>query len=166
MKIRPFRVTEYIGQAGELLHEHWNELATDKRLMQLAPRLELYAAVEAAGDCVAVGAFDADRLFGYSVSFLAWHPHYAGLRVCQNDVLFVTKARRNGRAGIALIRESERIAADKGARLFVWHAKPRTALDELLPRMGYGVQDILWSKPLTWHSDSARPLGEPSEPLQ
>lgn len=158
MNIRPFSVTEYIGQAGDLLREHWEELATDRRLMVLSPRVELYASLESAGQVIAVGAFDGDKLFGYAVSFLSRHAHYADLLVCQNDVLFVAKARRHSAAGIRLIRGSERLAAERGAGMFIWHAKPRTALESLLPRLGYGVQDVLYSKALTsW--DSARPLG-------
>lgn len=166
MKIAPFSVTEHIGQAGDLLREHYDELATDKRLMVLAPRLEVYRAMEESNSCIAVGAFGVDgKLFGYAVSFLAQHPHYSGLRVCQNDVLFVAKARRNGPAGIRLIRESERLAAAAGAGMFIWHAKPNTALEQLLPRLCYGVQDVLYSKALTpWHSVSAQQHGEPSAP--
>jgi hypothetical protein len=32
--------------------------------------------------------------------------------------------------------------------MIVWHAKQGTALEAILPRIGYGVQDILFSKEL------------------
>jgi hypothetical protein len=30
----------------------------------------------------------------------------------------------------------------------LWHAKPRTTLDRMLPRMGYRTQDIVYSQVL------------------
>lgn len=154
MRLAEFSVAEQIGKVGELLHEHWDELATDKRLMVLEPHVELYLAIERAGRCLAIGAFDGDAMFGYSVSFVGPHPHYAGLVVAQNDVLFVSKARRDGPAGLRLIRETERLAHERGAGLMVWHGKPGTAFDRVMPRLGYRVQDILYSRALTWDSSS------------
>ena len=65
---------------------------------------------------------------------------------CHNDVLFVAKEYRRGRLGLGLIRATEREAKKRGAQMVSWHAKQGTALEALMPRLGYGVQDIIYSR--------------------
>ena len=38
------------------------------------------------------------------------------------------------------------MARDKGARLMLWHAKPGTALEKILPRIGYRVEETAFCK--------------------
>ena len=146
--IREISVSKQIGQVGDLLREHWLELAKNRELMVLKPDAARYKAMEKAGIVLALGAFDGDVMVGYSVSLLGPHLHYADLVFAQNDVIYVAQAYRNGRTGIRLIQAAEAQAKARGARMLVWHAKQGTALDSLLPRLGYGVQDILHSKEL------------------
>ena len=79
------------------------------------------------------------------MTFISQHLHYAGLRI-QNDILFVTKAARHGKVGLQLIRETERAAKENGAKLVTWHAKQGTALEALLPRLKYGVHEVIYSE--------------------
>lgn len=148
IRIVEISVSEQIGQAGELMREHWLELAKNKVLMVLKPDAARYRAMEQAGLILALGAFDGDVLVGYSVGFIGPHLHYADLVVVQNDVLFIAKSHRLGRTGYRLIQATEQLAKSRGAQMLVWHAKEDTPLDSLLPRLGYGVQDILYSKEL------------------
>ena len=74
------------------------------------------------------------------------HFHYADLRVTQNDVLFVKKEFRGGRLGLRLLKATEDHAKSEGCKLMLWHAKENTALDKLLPKLKYGVQEIMYSK--------------------
>lgn len=146
IRIVEISVSEHIDQVGELLHEHWLELAKNKTLMVLKPDTARYRAMEQAGLALALGAFDGDVMVGYSVSFIGPHLHYADLVFAQNDVLFIAQSHRLGRTGYRLIQATEQMAKARGAQMLVWHAKQDTPLDSLLPRLGYGVQDILYSK--------------------
>ena len=83
---------------------------------------------------------------GYSINFIGPHMHYSNLRYAHNDALFVKAGHRGGTLGLRLMRETERLAREQGARMMMWHAKPDTALHKLLPRLGYAVQDIAFSK--------------------
>jgi predicted GNAT superfamily acetyltransferase len=144
-----FSVTEYLAKVGDMVRDHWDEVAKNKHLMVLAPDVERYAQLEQAGQLLCVGAFDeAGQMVGYSVNFIGTNLHYKALTYAHNDVVFVAKSHREGRLGLQLLRETERRAKERGARLIVWHAKENTALAKILPRMGYGVQDILLSKEL------------------
>lgn len=141
-------VTDQLAAATALREAHYQELATDKKLMVLDPAVEIYRRIEAAGNLFVLMAYDGDEMIGYSVNILATNLHYAGLLMCQNDVLYITPSRRAGRTGIRLMDETERVAAKRGARMMLWHAKEQTALARILPRRGCKVQDILYSKEL------------------
>lgn len=144
-EIRETTVDEILGGA-DLLAAHWDEIALNKQVMQLNPDAERYRALEAQGMLLILGAYIAGELVGYSVNFLMNHLHYADLRVCNNDLLFIAKEHRHGKLGVQLIKRTEEEAKARGARMVLWHAKPDTALNALMPRLGYGVQDIIFSK--------------------
>jgi len=145
-EIRTSNVSEMLANAGELFEEHWDEIALNKQVMILKPDEARYRAMEEAGSLLILAAWEGEDLVGYSVNFIVNHLHYADLRLCSNDLLFITKAKRAGRLGLKLIRETEKRAAEMGARLMLWHAKQDTALAVMMPKMGYGVQDIIFSK--------------------
>jgi len=149
-RIRPVGVDLIRESAQQLLTEHWDEIALNKRVMVLDPIWTSYYELEERDALLALGLFlkdgDKETLVGYSVNFLMQHIHYGKLRFCQNDVLFVAKAHR-GR-GRRLIAATEAAAKENGCQMIVWHAKQGTALERILPKAGYGVQDILFSKEL------------------
>lgn len=144
--IRPIKVMEWIDRVGPLIEEHWQEIALNKRLMVLKPNVEVYEGLERENRVIALGAFVGDEMVGYSVNVLVQHLHYADLLVAQNDIVFIAKTHRHGRLGVALIQRTEIAVKERGARMLFWHAKQGTPLESLLPRMGYGVQDIVFSK--------------------
>ncbi|HEY5993341.1 MAG TPA: GNAT family N-acetyltransferase, partial [Gallionellaceae bacterium] len=103
---------------------------------------------EQSGALLALVAYAGDEITGYSINFVGPHLHYSGLRYAHNDALYVAPEHRGGRLGLRLIRETERLAKEKGARMMMWHAKPDTALEQLIPRLGCGVHEIIYSKEL------------------
>jgi GNAT superfamily N-acetyltransferase len=146
VEIRPSSVDELQALADVLFREHYDEVAKHKHVMRLSPDWLRYKALEQMDSLLMLGAWQDGMLVGYAVSFLVTHMHYSELLTAHNDVLFVAKEHRRGRLGLKLIRETERIAVSRGARMVSWHAKEQTALEALLPRIGYGVQDIIYSK--------------------
>lgn len=136
-----------IDRMQELLVAHWDEVAKNKQVMVLKPDRDRYAYLDEHDGLVCLWALDPDgEVVGYSVSFIGPHIHYADLRVCNNDVLFLREDLRPSTVGLRLIRETEKTARARGAKLMLWHAKQGTSLDKIMPRMGYGVQDIIYSK--------------------
>lgn len=116
--------------------------------MVLKPDTERYRHAESSGLMFTLFAYDGDQIVGYSANFVTPHLHYSDLTMCMNDVLYIAKSHRGGRTGLQLIRETERVAKERGAQLMMWHAKQGTALETLLPRLDYGVQEIMLSKEL------------------
>ncbi len=145
-EIRETTVAEKVQQLWPLLQAHRDELATARHLMEVAPNVANYKALEDAGLLLSLVAYEGERTIGYSINYLGPHAHYGGLTYAHNDVLFVAKEHRGSRLGLRLIAETERVARERGARMVMWHAKPGTALEQMMPRLGYRVQDTIFSK--------------------
>lgn len=136
-----------VDEFWALLEKHWHEVARNKQVMVLKPDRERYLQLEAQGGLLCLAAVDPDgEVVGYSVNFIGPHIHYVDLVVCNNDVLFLREDLRPSPIGLRLLKDTERLAKARGARLMLWHAKEDTALATIMPRLGYGVQDIIFSK--------------------
>jgi len=146
--IRLATVDEMLAKASILFEEHYEEIARNKQIMKLKPDEKAYRNLEEANQIFILSAWQDDVLIGYSVNFVLNHPHYADLVVAQNDLLYIKREMRGGRAGLKLIKETETYATSLGCKLMLWHAKENTALSAILPRIKYGVQDIIYSKEL------------------
>jgi GNAT superfamily N-acetyltransferase len=146
--VRSGSVDDVRSHGELLLKEHWEEVAKNKHLMVLSPDWKSYYALEEAGKLITLTAWTGPELVGYSVNFFGSHLHYSGLQYAQNDILFVLKKHRATGIGPRLILATESAARQKGCKLMLWHSKQDTALLRLLPKMGYGIQDIVHSKEL------------------
>lgn len=145
VEVREISTAEVVARP-DLMQAHWDDICRVKQ-HACAPDIPRFQFLEQAGVLLMLGVFVGGELVGYSISILTRHLHY-DFMLMQNDALFVLPEHRQGRVGLRLLRETERQAKDRGAVYMVWHAKPDTALDVMLPKMGYGVQDILYSKEL------------------
>ena len=132
--------------ADPLFEEHYEENARNKQIMKLKPNYKLYEALDATGWLFIYVAMQGDVCIGYSMNIMIHHLHYADLRIAQNDILFVKKEFRGGRLGLRLLRVTEDHARSEGCKLMLWHAKENTALAKLLPKLKYGVQEIMYSR--------------------
>lgn len=146
LEIRPTTVADLMDHGTDLFRQHWNEIALNKQVMVLNPDRARYEALETAGSLIVLGAYENSVLVGYSVSFVTEHFHYSDLTIAQNDLLFLVASLRGTRLGLELITETEKAAQAKGAGMMLWHAKPNTPMANLMPRLSYGVQDIIFSK--------------------
>ena len=147
-EIRLCTLDEFKVKADPLFQEHYEEIALRKDLMELKPNWPLYDALDQSGSLFIYLAMQGDVCIGYSMNLVANHLHYADLKYSQNDVLFIKKEFRGGRIGLRLMKITEEHAKSLGCKVMLWHAKERTTLAALLPRLKYGVQDIMFSKEL------------------
>ena len=145
-EIRLATVDEMLAEAQTLFDEHYEEIARNKQVMVLKPDEPTYRKAEEMGTIFILSARQNDVLIGYSVNFVSNHLHYADLKFAQNDLLFISKEHRGGRVGLRLIKDTENHAKSLGCKLMLWHCKPNTPLNEIMPRLKYGVQDVIYSK--------------------
>ena len=141
-------VDEVKGKLDLLFLEHYKEIARNKGIMKLKPNYPMYYATEKVGALFIQVAVQRNVFIGYSINFVSNHFHYADLKYCQNDVLFIKKEYRGGRVGLRLMKATEKHAKSLGCKLMLWHCKENTPLNQILPRLNYGVQDIIYSKEL------------------
>lgn len=141
-------VYEVVGEVDGLLQLHYQELTLNKDRVKLNPRWDHYAALEQVNAFLIFTARDSGKLIGYSAFFVNRHMHYGDLVICSNDVLFLHPDHRTGRTGIKLIRYCEEQAQARFKKNFslTWHAKAGTTLAAILKRMGYTLQDLIFSK--------------------
>lgn len=130
-----------------LLTQHWEESARNKQLMILDPDYEKYDKLEEMGVLISLAAYSDGLLVGYSVNFLQPHMHYSKLMCGYNDLLYVDDSHRSS-IGLKLIRETQKVLKERGAKLMLWHAKVNTKLSAILPRLGCNVQEIIYSQEL------------------
>ena len=131
--------------------QHRDELTTHKDIMVLKPDRAKYKQMEDANALFTLAILDEhDKIVGYSVNILTHALHYSDLKICMNDILFLRKDLRKGSWGIKLIKETERLAKIRlgNPAMIMFHGKQNTAFSELMPRIGYAVQDIIFSKEL------------------
>jgi GNAT superfamily N-acetyltransferase len=148
ISIKEIKASEHIDEAWELLELHRQELTTHKHIMVLKPNIDVYKKLEEQGKIYSLALYDDERIVGYSVTMLSPNLHYADLVVAQNDVLFVHPDYRNGMWGIKLIAETKRLGKELGAGFVTFHGKPDTPFSEIMPRLGFGIQDIIYSMEL------------------
>ena len=129
-----------------LILEHWNEIALHKDKILLNPDFRRYKLIENSGKLTIITARKETELVGYSIFFLGEHIHYKHCFVATNDVLFLTKKERKGSCGIRLIKESERILKELGAKRLLFHVKPNKDFSPILARCGYVVEEIIMGK--------------------
>ena len=146
LTLRAVGAVDGYHEVEPLLHRHYDEIAKFKDLAVVNPDLDRYAKIDAEGRFIGLIAENEGQIVGYSANFIAQNLHYSDLRYCQNDVLYVVPEHRDSRMGLSLIRQTVKCAKEKGAQLMLWHAKDKTTLDILLPRLGYEIMDIIWAK--------------------
>lgn len=148
MYIEFIKTTEWIDKAWPLLEQHREELATYKHMMVLKPDMEKYRAIESAGNLIGMGLFDDEKLVGYSIFIITSALHYADLKIAQNDLIYIDPEYRKTKWGLRLIKASEEAMRERGIKMIMWHGKENTNFAALMPKLGYIVQDIMFSKEL------------------
>lgn len=146
LKIREGFVEEALS--SEYVSEHWDELVKRKHLFVLNPDYETYFTLQDNNKLLTLVIQDGDSIVGYSVNILNKNLHYADVIMCSNDLIYIHPSYRKGMLGIRLIKETEKLAKQKGAHIMYWHAKPDTNLAKLLPKMNAGLHEQIYLKEL------------------
>lgn len=131
-----------------LLHEHKEEIAHYPDLA-LDPDIDAYNHCEQAGVLRCYTARLHGELIGYHVNFIKYNMHYRQSLQAVQDVLFVAKAHRFGRAGVQLIRFKEAQLRAEGAQVTYEHLKcNRPETIALFHKLGYEDIDLIVAKRL------------------
>lgn len=143
--VREGSLTDNIDAMDALFSANWAETGFD---FPLDIDKERYKQFEALGILVPVGAWDGEKLIGYSLASVLPHPFNPAMVFCNSDVLFVLKEYRHTSAGARLMAETKRIAKSRGARKVFWHARGDTAFAEMLRNRGLHLADEVFMEDL------------------
>lgn len=145
IEVREGSLAENIDHMGALFTANWAETGFD---FPLKLDTERYKQFEALGILVPVGAWDGDKLIGYSLASVLPHPFNPDMVFGNSDVLFVLKEYRNTSAGARLMAETKRIAKARGAKRFFWHARGDTGFAAMLRNRGLHLADEIFMEEL------------------
>lgn len=149
MEIREIRGTDHIHEMWDLLLLHGDELNKHKHLMsQVHPDVSRYANMEDLGMIITLALYHEEKIVGYSVCAIIDNMHFANLKVGINELLFLHPEYRKGSWGVRLIKAMERAAADRGAKMILFSGRNDTTFSELMPKIGYEIEDVVFSKEL------------------
>jgi len=134
------------GELWPLVQEHHAECTAAPDVMCLAPDVERYRLVEAAGGLFALVLRVDGEPAGYSFNYLSNPMHHADTRLGINDAFFVSKQHRAAH-GLRLMRETREAARRHGAARLWWSAKPGTAMEAIL-RQRCAVEETVFTEDL------------------
>lgn len=146
VKVSKCRVSEIISNGNfQSLHDEFaREVAT---VVAPAPieKLRSYEALEATGSAQAFGAFMGDAVVGFVFVMTPDVPRCSSV-VAVADGLFVGRRYRKTGAGLKLIREAERHAAESGSPCLMFGTPSNGPLATVLPSIGYSETNRVFMK--------------------
>jgi GNAT superfamily N-acetyltransferase len=143
--VKEARITDCAPMLADLIRENWAETGFGFELNIDFPR---YQSLQDAGAVIAIAAFDGYKIVGYSTAVISGHLYNPAAVCCASDALFVRKEYRNGSTGLRLIRATEKLASERGARMMLWHTRAGTSLAKILKKRGYIPADVVVMKEL------------------
>lgn len=146
MKFQEEKIADTIEEAKPLLKKHWQEIAHYKDI-DLDPDYDLYLKMESAGVTKTFICRDDDNIMiGYAVYFIRHHLHYRKTLYAYQDIVFVDPERRG--AGMFFIRWCDEQLKKHGCHVVSQHIKAAHNFGPALERLGYELQDLIYSKRL------------------
>lgn len=138
---------EFLEQAEDLLHKHWEELALNKEHIKLKTDKQKSKQLQDAGVLFPIVVYDGNKIVGYSVVIIQPHLHYCEDSFAYVDVIYVDPEYRNSTIGARLLLRTEELAKDKGASVILHHAKPYVPMIiKPLEKLGYSLYEQIYGK--------------------
>lgn len=137
---------DVIEDVEPLLQLHYEELCINRDVVKLAPRWDVYAALEQAGAFVIYTAREAGELVGYSAYFVNQNMHYADLTVGMNDVFYIRDDYRRGTTAMRFLKHCEAELKSIGVRKLVYHCKAANNFAPILHRLGFRDEEVMTAK--------------------
>lgn len=146
MKFKSETLLESLEEAKPLLQKHWEEIAHYKDI-PLNPDYELYFQLEKIGVLkVFICRNDQYKILGYAVYVVRPNMHYKHSLMAMQDIIYLDP---NGRGtGLFFLKWCDEQLKDMGCQVVFQHIKAAHNFGPALERIGYGLQDLIYSKRL------------------
>ena len=138
-----------ITELEPILVAHYQELSNNIDI-PLNPDYDKYKKLYEAGCLVIVTARSGGLLVGYTCFLISPNMHYKTSLQAYQDAMFVRQDKRKTMlgAGIALLRESEKVLKARGVQLIQHHVKVYKDFSPMLERLGYSFVEKIYQKRL------------------
>lgn len=128
-----------------LLNEHWKEIAHYPDIPLDIDR-GTYERLEA-NDSIRLYTLREDReLVGYACFFIINHPHYRSSKQAQQDVIYIAPKARG--VGKQFIKDCDEELRREGVQVVSHHVKAAHNFGPMLERIGYELQDLIYTRRL------------------
>ena len=144
--IQEERPSEIWDEILPMLHAHYEEVGHYKDI-PLDPDKSVYLAMEEAGAIKVYTVREEGKLIGYAAYFIRKHPHHKDSLQASQDIIYVDPKHRGG-VGKRLIKECDERLRELGVQVVYSHLKAKHNFGPMLERMGYELQDLIYSRRL------------------
>lgn len=135
---------DIVEEISSLTINHWVEVG--RRDLPFSPDWTIYINAGNKGVCRLFTARAEGMLVGYAVFAISPHPHYRGVTLAGQDVLFLDKGHRAGRAGIDFIRFCDGQLSVTGIDVVQQHVTFQRDFGPVLERIGYQPVSTLYER--------------------
>lgn len=141
------RLHNFLEEVKPILENHYEELSVTKNF-KLNPDYDSYLKMQDNGSFCALTCRLDGKLIGYIGYFTYRHMHYYDCLTAIEDLYYVQKEHRNGRVGLKLFTESEKMLKDKGVNRIILSCKTHQDHTKLFEHLGYNFYEKHFTKML------------------
>lgn len=135
-----------LEEAKPLLQKHWEEISYYKDIT-LNPDYDAYSKLESMGCLKVFIARDTDhKMAGYAVFMIRNHLHYKQSLMAVQDIVFMDPERRG--MGLLFIKWCDNRLRDIGIQVVSHHIKASHNFGPAMEKLGYELQDLIYTKRL------------------
>jgi GNAT superfamily N-acetyltransferase len=134
------------AEIGDLIYQHWQEIALNKDRIELNPDWSFYEALFESGHLGVYTVRNNKKLVGYFIVVVRNNPHYKDHLFAINDIIYIDPEYRKGLVGFKLIRNVERDLKKLGVSVLVINTKTHKPFDSLLDRLGFNLTERVYTK--------------------
>jgi len=136
---------ENLTQLKEIIKDHYEELSVTKEF-PLDPDWDVYKKLLDSGSLRFITCKDDGKLIGYIIFFVYPHLHYRTCLTAFEDIYFLKKEYRKGRAGIKMFQFAEKVLKGYGINRVIYNTKVHSDNSSLFEYLGYKFVDKVFTK--------------------
>lgn len=139
-------VQSLISELLPLIKKHWQEVELNQSKIALNPDWEMYKTLEDYGQLKFFTARDNGKLVGYYSLTMGVSVHHKDHKFATSDVIYLDEEYRSGFNALKLIKYVESNLKQFGVSFVMISTKAHKPFSVLLERMGYGLNEQIFSK--------------------
>jgi GNAT superfamily N-acetyltransferase len=130
----------------EHLIAHWQEVSSFPDY-PLDVDVDKFTTLQNDGMLVCCSARDEDKLVGYVVDFIQFHPHYKTVKTAITDAYYIAPEYR-AKCARGLMKFVEKVEKEIGVFARITRSKNTNNAGKFFKAMGYKEAEVAWSKRL------------------